>query len=213
MPTTRPDFSPTALDDFDVLIVPGRGNSGPGHWQSYLEASLPGAQRVHQAEWDRPELDAWASRVAVEARRAGRPVLAVAHSFGCLATVAAILDHEAPITGALLVAPADPRRFAIAEDRLGERLPVPTTLVLSHNDPWLDAARARGLAALWGSRVVDAGYAGHINVDSGHGPWPRAHVLLSRLAGSYGTWAGRDAPDLARRSTAAWPVVLSSSGR
>ena len=45
--------------------------------------------------------------------------------------------------------------------------------------------RARDMAQSWGSELVEAGDAGHINVDSGHGPWPdgllRFGMLLKRL--------------------------------
>ncbi|MFB2608362.1 alpha/beta hydrolase, partial [Rhizobium phaseoli] len=38
----------------------------------------------------------------------------------------------------------------------------------------------------WGSFLVDAGEAGHINADSGHGPWPEGTMVfaqfLSRLS-------------------------------
>ena len=33
----------------------------------------------------------------------------------------------------------------------------------------------------WGARLVDAGHAGHINVASGHGPWPAALQLIADL--------------------------------
>jgi hypothetical protein len=171
-----------ALDAFQVLIVPGRGNSGVSHWQTYLEASLPGARRVWQEEWDAPQLDAWAARIAASARAADKPVLVVAHSFGCLATVAALADHGAPIAGALLVAAADPVRFSIDDERLRHALQVPTTLVVSRNDPWLRFDKAHRLAARWNARVVDAGYVGHVNVDSGHGYWAPAQTLLGQLA-------------------------------
>ncbi|HUG60850.1 MAG TPA: alpha/beta hydrolase, partial [Methylomirabilota bacterium] len=44
---------------------------------------------------------------------------------------------------------------------------------------------ADDLAAAWGAVFVDAGDAGHINAESGHGPWPegltRFATLLSRV--------------------------------
>lgn len=175
-PLSRP------LAAFDILIVPGRGNSGPDHWQTRLEAGLPGARRVLQREWDHPVLDDWSPQVDAMAAQARRPVLVVAHSFGCLATAAALLDHGAPIAGALLVAPANPDRFAIPFARLQQALPVPTLLVASRNDPWMSHADALNWAGAWGSEVVDAGFAGHINVDSGHGHWPALPWLLRRLA-------------------------------
>lgn len=170
------------LSEFDVLIVPGRDNSGPGHWQTLLEDDLPEARRVQQENWAQPDLNAWSARVAAAAYAADRPVLAVAHSFGCLATVGALLDHAAPLAGALLVAPAEPKRFAIPAHRLQQPLPVPNLLVASRNDPWMSYPVALGWAAHWGSTVIDAGLAGHINVASGHGHWPALPTLLTRLA-------------------------------
>jgi hypothetical protein len=40
---------------------------------------------------------------------------------------------------------------------------------------------ARKLAVHWGSRFINAGALGHINLDSGHGPWPQGEILLTDL--------------------------------
>ena len=50
--------------------------------------------------------------------------------------------------------------------------------VLSSDDPYVRPDVARALAAAWGSDVTDIGPAGHINTDSGHGPWPEGLRLL-----------------------------------
>ncbi|MBL8491609.1 MAG: alpha/beta hydrolase [Rhodocyclaceae bacterium] len=180
----HPPAALAALDDFEVLIVPGRGNSGPDHWQTHLEARLRQVRRVQQANWNAPQLDPWALRIAIRARAASRPVLAVAHSFGCLAAAAAVLRHAAPIQGVLMVAPADPDRFGIPARTLRHRLRVPGILVYSRNDPWLGAGEALALSQRWGCQGVDAGPAGHINVDSGHGNWAEGDGLLLQLAGT-----------------------------
>jgi uncharacterized protein len=39
-----------------VIIVPGLGGSEDDHWQTHLERSLPGAIRVHQDDWNGPDL-------------------------------------------------------------------------------------------------------------------------------------------------------------
>jgi predicted alpha/beta hydrolase family esterase len=39
----------------------------------------------------------------------------------------------------------------------------------------------RWLADLWGSCFVNVGARGHINPDSGHGPWPEGEALLQDL--------------------------------
>lgn len=47
-------------------------------------------------------------------------------------------------------------------------------LIASDNDPWLRAWQARELATSWGSRYLNLGLVGHINVASGFGAWPAA---------------------------------------
>jgi predicted alpha/beta hydrolase family esterase len=38
----------------NYFIVPGSGNSGPEHWQTYFEKSAGNFQRIGQKEWDAP---------------------------------------------------------------------------------------------------------------------------------------------------------------
>ena len=94
------------------------------------------------------------------------------------------------IGGALMVAPAEVNANGAA-GRLLEgfspmprlRLPFPSTVVASRNDPYVGFDRAEAFARSWGSEVVDLGFSGHINVDSGHGPWPEGLALLDALSG------------------------------
>jgi len=57
----------------------------------------------------------------------------------------------------------------------------PPILAASADDPHMDPSRARALAADWGARFVDLGPCGHLNLASGHGPWPRGEALLSEF--------------------------------
>ena len=52
------------------------------------------------------------------------------------------------------------------------KLPFPSALVSSATDPYCSLERAKVMAENWGSVLIECGDAGHINVDSGHGPWP-----------------------------------------
>ncbi len=61
------------------------------------------------------------------------------------------------------------------------KLPFPSILVTSEDDPWIKLSRARQVAEAWGSRLVSIGPAGHINTASGHGPWPEGRRLLDEL--------------------------------
>jgi len=164
-----------------ILIVPGKGNSESGHWQSELEARLPNVHRVAQAHWQSPNLASWSERVAIAAGGYPGPVVVIAHSFGCLATAHAMTALAAPISAALLVAPADPDRFAVHPEWLRAPLPGVNLMVVSENDPWLTIARADCLAKMWGAPHSNVGRAGHINVASGYGYWPAVETLVAQL--------------------------------
>lgn len=162
------------------LIVPGLRNSGPGHWQTHWERAL-GASRVEQADWNTPDLERWSAQVVAAVNPDPRPAVLIAHSFGTLAAVHALRRVAPKIRGLLLVAPAAPEKFGIA--RLLPQLPlgVPSILVGSQSDPWLTSSRARALAATWDSEFLNLGDAGHVNTDSGYGPWADGLNLLERL--------------------------------
>ncbi|MGW4894941.1 RBBP9/YdeN family alpha/beta hydrolase [Kitasatospora sp. NPDC004240] len=180
-------------DRVTYLVLPGYQSSGPEHWQSVWEASDPSAfRRVEQEDWDHPEPGPWVAALdAAVARAAGAgPVVLVAHSLGC-ATVAcwaagAPAGRTAAVRGALLVAPADidradvPDLFPFRPMAL-TRLPFPSVVVNSTDDPWVTPGRARGFAEAWGARYVEIGAHGHINSDSGLGDWPAGRELLAGL--------------------------------
>ena len=207
------------------LIVPGLHGSGPQHWQSWLETRVAGARRVQQADWERPALEVWAQAVGDEIDRAAGPVILVAHSFGCLAAVHAAASRQDRVAAALLVAPAEPERFSrhglrgdaaapgITDLLPATRLGFPSLLVASSNDPWLSPRRAEWLAERWGSRLLCLGAVGHINVDSGFGPWPQGLALLESLrkrsAGEFTAPPAKpgavEAPDAAGESCALAP--------
>lgn len=165
-----------------TLIVPGLNSSGSAHWQTWFETRIPNAIRVIQADWKRADLPEWAGRVRREIARRPGPILIAAHSFGALAAVRAAEDHRDRIAGALLVAPADPDKFGVSEILPSGRVGFPVTIVASSNDPWLSIERAVALAVRWGANLVDLGQAGHINAESGYGPWPFGLALLRQLA-------------------------------
>jgi GNAT superfamily N-acetyltransferase len=60
-------------------------------------------------------------------------------------------------------------------------LPVPSVVVASRADAYVAFDTAAAWATAWGSRLVDLGDAGHINAESGFGPWPEGMALVERL--------------------------------
>jgi predicted alpha/beta hydrolase family esterase len=168
------------------FIVPGLGNSGPAHWQTYFERVHPAFTRIAQREWDAPDRTEWVA--TIEQALAGEDlaqVVLIAHSLGCVTVAhwAATYGHR--IKGALLVAPSDvetPHYAAFPTTGFGpmplQRLPFPSKVVTSTTDQWVSEARARQFAAAWGSELITVGDAGHLNADSGYGDWPAGLALL-----------------------------------
>ncbi len=175
----RGDASFVAARSTDLLLVPGLRDSGPAHWQTHWERHL-GARRVVQDDFERADLEGWSDRIVETAVRGGRDLVLVAHSFGCLAAVHAAPRLARHLRALMLVAPASPAKFGI-EHALWRPVEVPSLLVASRNDPWLSFDGARELVKRWSSRLHDLGHAGHINADSGYGPWPEGLELLSGL--------------------------------
>jgi predicted alpha/beta hydrolase family esterase len=183
----------------DILMVPGLNNSGPGHWQTIWEQSVPRARRVDLGLWADPHRNTWVSKLALAIGRAERPVVLVAHSLGCH-VIAWWAEYEAafnvhlrnagpcPVVGALLVAPPDveehpaDRRVTRFAPLPPSALPFPSIVVASRDDPFIGMAQARQVAQRWGSRFVDAGAIGHINARSGIGEWELGLSLLRQLA-------------------------------
>lgn len=159
-----------------LLIIPGLHDSGSAHWQTWLEQQYRDAHRVRQRDFSQPDLERWAERIQTRLDHAGDGEwVAVAHSFGCLALAHFLQQHpDAPIREALLVAPAEPEKFGLSERLPHQRLPCPTALIASQNDPWMSAASALRWATRWGSSYSNLGLVGHINAESGFGPFPLA---------------------------------------
>lgn len=185
--------------DVDILIVPGWQDSGPEHWQTRWEKNLKTARRVIQDDWDNPDVEAWGDKIAKFAGGATQPVVIVAHSVGVPAVVFAANKLKLKgVIGAFLVAPADVEFAHFWPDTGGERwppakghggfaampentLPFASQLVVANNDLYCSFSRAEYLAGKWGSKLTDAGETGHINVASGHGPWPEGLLQFGQF--------------------------------
>jgi predicted alpha/beta hydrolase family esterase len=170
-----------------VLLLPGWHNSGPAHWQSLWQAEY-GYVRVEQHSWNRPLRGDWLSQLEEAVLQYPESVL-VAHSLGCI-QVAAWAAHSRNthrVKGALLVAPCDAERPEMQNilhswhPIVRERMPFPSIVVTSRNDPYCSFMRASALAHAWGSSMVDGGMGGHLNADSRLGNWPQGHALLQQL--------------------------------
>jgi predicted alpha/beta hydrolase family esterase len=176
-------------DPVRLLVIPGLHDSGPAHWQTWLEGQyLRRAHRVRQDDWERPDLARWADRIRETLARHPRSRwVAVAHSFGCLALLRYLLEadrggtRDCVVQGALLVAPADPEKFGVSSELAQSRLDVPTVLLASETDPWMRFESACAWSRVWGSQLVSLGDVGHINTEAGFGPLPQAKTLIETM--------------------------------
>lgn len=179
-----------------VLVLPGRGGSGPDHWQTHWEAADASLVRVQQRDWDAPVRDEWVSTLieALLARVDNVDVVVVAHSLS-VSLVSHLVAawpqlHPArrlPVRGALLVAPSDVEAASYPPGTTGfapiplARLPFRSIVVASSDDPRVTLERARRFADAWGAQFEVAGALGHIGSASQLADWPQGWRWLQAL--------------------------------
>jgi predicted alpha/beta hydrolase family esterase len=173
------------IADADILILPGLFGGSDNYWYSRWAEKLTTARQVNQDDWDEPDRSQWVDRLADAVSAAKRPVVLVGHSLGALTIVhAAPKLAEGKVKAAFLVAPPDLETLPQGRSFLPlprEPLPFPSFVIASQTDPYADYEFTDDMAAAWGSAIFDAGDAGHINADSGHGPWPEGLMMFARL--------------------------------
>lgn len=177
------------------LVIPGWEGSGPLHWQSQWQAAL-GAERVELADWTDPTPVVWQAGLLAAQERLWNarpePAVVLAHSLGCVVFAASLLAARRPVRAALLVAPADVEAPHLRE-LLGafapvcaRPLPFASLVVTSDDDPYVELARARQFARVWGSELEVVPGGGHLNTAAGFGPWPQGRAMLSHLVARSG---------------------------
>lgn len=174
--------------DCDVLTLSGLWNSGPEHWQTHWERKHPEFVRVPHRDYNNPVRDEWVEELDAAIAASDGPPILVAHSLGVQLVVQwARSQSDLKIAGALLVAPSDTEAPSYPVPANGfapvplDKLPFPTIVAASSNDPFVSPARARQFADAWGSQFVALGDLGHINGDSNLGDWPAGAKLLEQL--------------------------------
>lgn len=177
-----------ATADYDFLVLPGLGNSGVEHWQSYWCLAFRNASRVLQDDWDNPKLASWLTRLDAAIAGGTRPAVLICHSLSCsLAAHWAARNAPGRVVAALLVAPSDldrPDAPPAARDFLPVprvRFPMPALVVASTDDTYVSPARAREFAESWGADYCELPELGHINTASRLGYWPQGLLLLGQL--------------------------------
>ena len=165
--------------EVDILFVAGAPIAVDAeHWQARWQGRLSTARQVEPA--DRRRLESWVAAVQAAVSAATRPLVLVAHGLGVLVVVKAAPGFPPDrVKGAFLVAPPTGAWLEAARDidpgfrqTSTEPLPFPSVLVASRNGSTSDFAQTEELSYDWGAAFVDAGEAGRLDAQSGHGPWP-----------------------------------------
>jgi uncharacterized protein len=151
----------------NYFIIPGLGNSGENHWQTYFETKGSNFVRINQRDLS--------------------TVILIGHSLGCTTIAQWAKRYGKKIKGALLVAPSDLDAPNYNFPIVGfspipvDKIPFKTIVVASTNDEWVSFERAQYFATNWGSEMVNIGEAGHINAASGFGKWDEGFKLLAKF--------------------------------
>ena len=172
-----------------LLIIPGLGDSGEKHWQSFWLQKFPNSTKVIQDNWDAPQLHEWLSRLDENIQQISEPTILVAHSLAVSLVMHWVSKNNNPnIIGALLVAPADVNSPEHTPEFLRhfspiptQPVPFPTVVVGTENDTYISLERAKKLASYWGSDFINIGFKGHINSDSNLGYWEEGQSFLQQL--------------------------------
>ena len=172
-----------------ILIMPGLGNSGPAHWQTLWQEQNPSFIRVEQENWEEPERESWIATLDQYISACTEPPILVAHSLATVTIAHWSKRFARPIRAAMLVAPADvdseqmpPVLWPFRPMPL-QRLPFPSVLVASTNDPYANITRIETIARAWGSELVIVGALGHINAHSQIGDWAQGKIVLQDFCG------------------------------
>jgi uncharacterized protein len=172
----------------NYLIVPGYGNSGPEHWQTYFENTLPGCIRINQQSWDKPVMQDWVTAINASIMQYDpETVILISHSMGGIAIAHWANQYNLQIKGAMIVAPPDlenPFQELTIENFTpipATKLPFPSVIVASTNDYWATKERTIQFSQNWGSKLLFIGDAGHINTESGHTNWDEGLEILKSI--------------------------------
>ncbi|MEO5931949.1 MAG: alpha/beta hydrolase [Duganella sp.] len=140
---------------------------------------------AYHRDRDTPDRDEWVAEPDTAIALCKRPPVLAAHSLSCsLVTRWAASGSVHRVAGAFLVAPGDTDAPSYPDCTTGfrpmqlERLPFPSIVIASGDDPYVRTERARLFAEAWGSDYNEIGDAGHNNGDAGYGPWPEGERLL-----------------------------------
>lgn len=178
----------------EAIILPGIGNSDEAHWQSYWEKNDHGMRRFSPASWHKPVLSDWMETLENEVSLCRTRPFLIAHSLACLLVAHWAFQTQHAIRGAFLVAvpnPANPVFPKSASSFAGfpqKKLPFPTLIVASTDDPYANANFSRTVADAWQAGCILLDEHGHISSSSQLGEWHEGNRYYEAFKAGTHTW-------------------------
>lgn len=175
------------IEDVDILMLPGLEGGSSQHWYMLWKSeNLLLTSRVEVSDWFNPHRDEYVDAVTAKiAERSNRPIILIGHSLGTMALVqGAEAWRNTSVCGVVLIGVPDLSQHDLFEHTKSylptpsSPLPFPSVVIASRTDEFCTYDVAARYASAWGSNLEDIGDSGHINPDSGHGPWPEGLDLI-----------------------------------
>ena len=170
-----------------ILILPGYGDSGPGHWQTLWERGTAG--RASSRTTGRiPISTAWTRRLDEALDRTDGPVGSSRTAWVARwwrmrprrsdrGSRARSSWRRPTSTRSAICCPRSKRSRPCRCDNCRSRRSSSAARTTRTPSP----RACESFANAWGARHVELDGAGHVNVDSGHGEWPEGQRLLAEL--------------------------------
>ncbi len=175
------------------LFLAGYGNSTGEHWQAKWFTQFSGGIWVEQ-DWEQPKRDDWVSAINSTLEKTSEPLVVISHSLGGLAFIEWANQYpdllRDKIRGAFLVALPDANAESFPAVIQGfantpmNKIPVPTLMLVSQDDPYASVERSCFFASALGSELISVDKKGHINSASGLGDWPDGKQYLQAFIDS-----------------------------
>ena len=173
-------------EKYQLLNVPGIGDSGETHWHTNWERSFPEIKRVTQEDWENPDRDAWVNNLDSYIQESNeKPIVLISHSLGGGAVIHAdLLNKLNAVKAVFIVALPDIERDNFPKECSGfvpmpkTELSIPGIMISSENDEWCDIEVAEKWSNQLGIPIINIGKKEHICQAEEFETWEEGKELL-----------------------------------
>tara|TARA_R100000935_G_C2781252_1_gene141802 strand:- start:181 stop:759 length:579 start_codon:yes stop_codon:yes gene_type:complete len=173
-------------EKYNLINVPGIGDSGETHWHSNWERSFPEIKRVIQDDWEHPDGNDWVKALEIAIRNnQDRPIILISHSLGGGAIIHANeLNKLHGVKGIFMVALPDIEREDFPKECSGfvpmpkSELTIPGVMISSETDDWCTMKVAKKWSRALAIPLINVGNKQHICGSKDFEIWEEGKGLL-----------------------------------